>query len=148
MKSKTEKWPPKVRQKKKIYNFWDVNSKFVVQVFYTQKPQYINFAAKNQPFSNIFLKWNLDHSHWLNFFLQNCIFMRQYFFTFSAISHELSKLQSSRIWQNKRLYLTNLIYFMIHDKKRTENRLKRAIYQSQICLFTLYFHTTNFSGFY
>ena len=72
-------------------------------------------------------------------FLQNWIFMKHYFFTFSAISHELSKLQSSTIWQNKHLYLTNLIYFMIHDKKMTENRLNRAIYQLQICLYTLYF---------
>ena len=77
---KEKKWPPKARQKKKIYNFSVVNSKFFVQVFYTQKPQYTNFAAKNQPFSNLFLSWNLDHSHWLNFFykiefLWNIIFL-------------------------------------------------------------------------
>ena len=128
IQKRKKKWPSKVRRKKKICNFWDVNSKFFVQVFYIQKHKYTNFTAKNQPFSNLFLSWNLDHSHWLNFFLQNWIFMKHYFFTFSAVSHELSKLQSSTILKNKCLYLTNLIHFIVYDEKRMENRLDRAIY--------------------
>ena len=110
---------------------------FYASFLYPKTPVY-QFAAENQPFSNLFLRLKFGPFSLTKLFLQNCIFMKHYFFTFSAISNELSKLQSSTIWQKKRLYLTNMIYFMIHDKKMMENRLNRAIYQSQICLFTLY----------
>ena len=57
--------------------------------------------------------------------------------TFFTISSKPIGLKKRTLWQNKRLDLTNLIYFILHVNKMIKNRLNRAIYESQICLFTL-----------
>ena len=57
--------------------------------------------------------------------------------TFFTISSKPIGLKKRTLWQNKRLDLANLIYFILHVNKIIKSRLNRAIYESQICLFTL-----------
>ena len=56
--TKTEKLPLKVRQYKKIYNFWDCATNFFVQVVYTQNPKHAKFEVKIQTFSGKINWWN------------------------------------------------------------------------------------------
>ena len=90
MKSKTEKWPPKVRQKKKIYNLWDISFKFFVHVVYIQKLKHIKFGVKNSiSFSS--MEENIHH-HLPSIFLQNpvnCIFMENTFWSISLVLLDL-----------------------------------------------------------
>ena len=55
-----------------------------------------------------------------------------------AINSIIIELQKPTIWQINRLDLSNLIYFIIFVNKMMKNRQKIIIYQSQICLLTLY----------
>ena len=94
VQSKTEKLPLKVRQYKKIYNFWDSATKFFVQVVYTQNPKHTKFGGKIQTFLGKIIWWNYlknvspdnyappSSSHMNN----NSLFDDQFYYAYTYVS--------------------------------------------------------------